>query len=135
MYIKESIEIALADDGAHGEVRRAARTCLLRPKDAISIGECLLELDPVNPFVHSMLGWSYLNAGKLDEAIASFRKTSSVSPTFIYSQVGIGWALLLKDEPKGDLALVCGDLESYAHAEILPGVFSPEISDQPHRKA
>jgi TolB-like protein len=74
-----------------------------RSSDAIAIGEYLGVINPVSPLVASNLGWSYLNAGQLDEAIELFQRSLNLSPGFIYSHMGIGWALLLRGEPESAL--------------------------------
>ena len=53
---------------------------------------------------HNGLGFFYLTAGRLDEAIASLRTGLSLSPGHIFIQYNIGVALLQRGEPEVGLA-------------------------------
>jgi TolB-like protein/Tfp pilus assembly protein PilF len=75
-----------------------------RSDEAVALQEYAAARDPVNPTGHLMLGIFYLYAGRLDEAIASFRTALSLSPGRIAVPYSIGRALLLKDEPEEALA-------------------------------
>ncbi len=57
----------------------------------------------MNPTGLYWLGWTYLRAGRPDEAIASFRTALSLSPGRMIAQYAIGQALLLKGEPEAAL--------------------------------
>jgi TolB-like protein/DNA-binding winged helix-turn-helix (wHTH) protein/Flp pilus assembly protein TadD len=87
-------------------LRRAADLAmdLGRLDVAIVVGEYVVDRDPVNPTLHEFLGWSYLCARRLDEAIASFRTALTLNPGYIASRYRIGVALLLKGEPRAALA-------------------------------
>jgi TolB-like protein/Flp pilus assembly protein TadD len=74
-----------------------------RLDEAIAIREYLVARDPVTAGRHYVLGSSYSYAGRLDEAIASFRTALRLSPGRINWQYGIGEALLLKGEPEAAL--------------------------------
>jgi TolB-like protein/Tfp pilus assembly protein PilF len=73
--------------------------------------------DPLYPVGHNNLGDSYLSAGKLDQAIASFRTALTLSPGYVGAQYRIGVALLLNGEPK--LALSAMQLESFQAWRLL----------------
>ncbi len=65
----------------------------------------------MSPFGHANPGLFYRDAGRLDEAIASFRITLTLSPGYIGAQHFIGEALLLKGEPES--ALVAMQKEAF----------------------
>jgi len=75
-----------------------------RLDQAIALAEYATVRDPVNPIGTASLGLFYLEAGRLDEAIASFLTTLTLSPGYIGAQYFIGTALLLKGEPESALA-------------------------------
>ncbi len=60
----------------------------------------------MNPIGHARLGLFYLWAGRLDESIASYSTTLSLSPGRIGAKHNIGEALLLKGEPEAALAAI-----------------------------
>ena len=98
---------ALALDPANSDILiGAARifSYLDRQDQAIALAEYAVARDPVNPFSITHLGVFYLYAGRLDEAIPSFRTTLTLSPDYIGAQYWIGYALLLKGEPEAALA-------------------------------
>jgi TolB-like protein/DNA-binding winged helix-turn-helix (wHTH) protein/Tfp pilus assembly protein PilF len=80
---------------------------LLRSLDrldqAIAVFQYVVRHDPVNPVGHYNLGITYLFAGRLDEALASFHSAQTLSPEMIGVRNGIGMALLLKGEPSAAL--------------------------------
>jgi len=71
---------------------------------AVALDEYVVARDPVSPNGDSNLGYDYLYAGRLDEAIASGRSALSLSPGYGAAQYIIGMALLLKGDPAGALA-------------------------------
>ena len=77
---------------------------LSRTNEAIALSEYLVARDPINPVGHLYLGWWYLFAGRLDEAIAAERTVLRLSPGYILAQFAIGVALLQKGEPAEALA-------------------------------
>jgi TolB-like protein/Tfp pilus assembly protein PilF len=89
------------EPGNIGVLSRAASLAqdLGRLDVAIAVGEYVVDRDPINPTLHESLGWSYLCAKRLDEAIASFRTALTLNPGHIASRYRIGVALLLKGEP------------------------------------
>lgn len=100
-------ERALAWEPTNTEfIRRAANLTgsLGRLDQAIALAEYAVARDPVNPVANFRLGLYYYYAGHLDEAIASYRTTLTLSPGFISTQFSIGEALLLKGEPEAALA-------------------------------
>jgi tetratricopeptide (TPR) repeat protein len=58
-------------------------------KKALSMYEKALELDPLSPPVNVNLGWSLLQAGRADEAVARFRRAIEIEPGSI-----LGYRLL-----------------------------------------
>ncbi|TDI62402.1 MAG: tetratricopeptide repeat protein [Alphaproteobacteria bacterium] len=77
-----------------------------RLDQAISLGEYVVARDPVSPVGNRALGLYYFYAGRLDEAIASFRTTLTLSPGYSGAYYKIGEALLLKGEPQAALAAI-----------------------------
>jgi adenylate cyclase len=70
---------------------------------AIALDEYVVARDPVNPSGHNNLGADYFYAGRLDEAIASWRAAQRLAPGRIGLHSNIGEALMLKGQP--DVAL------------------------------
>lgn len=71
--------------------------------DAIKVGRYAVDRDPVNSESHYYLGFAYLWARRLDEAISSFRTTLMLSPNYTSAHYRSGVALLLKGEPQAAL--------------------------------
>ncbi|MGI9219660.1 MAG: winged helix-turn-helix domain-containing protein [Woeseiaceae bacterium] len=71
-----------------------------RIDQAVKLAEFMIKRDPVSAMGNTELGIFYLYAGRLDEAIASFRTTLTLSPDYIGAHYQIGMALLLKNEPQ-----------------------------------
>jgi len=100
-------ERALAMEPANTDIISNAANMarsLGRLDQAIALAEYTVARDPVLPVGHVNLGLYYIYAGRLDEAIASFRTTLTLSPGHSGAQHFIGTALLLKGEPKSALA-------------------------------
>jgi len=70
---------------------------------AITQYQAALALEPVVPEFHFFLGRAYLSSGRLDDAEASFRKLSNLSPSTRW-KFYLWEALLLKGELKAALA-------------------------------
>ena len=83
-----------------------------RLNEAIAIQEYVLARDPVNARGHRRIGYSYLWAGRLDDAINSFRTALTLSPGMLGNQQLIGIAFLLKADPEGALAAIQEESES-----------------------
>jgi TolB-like protein/Flp pilus assembly protein TadD len=81
---------------------RAARlaSSLGRLDEAITLREYVVAHDPVSAGAHSDRGYSYWAAGRLDESIASYGTTLSLSPGSSWTHYAIGTALLSKGEPE-----------------------------------
>jgi tetratricopeptide (TPR) repeat protein len=75
-----------------------------RPNTAIEVMEYVAARDPLDPGAHSSLGWFYLQAGHLDEAITSFRTGLKLSPDAIGDNFHTGVAMLRKGDSKAALA-------------------------------
>jgi len=92
----------------------ALLAALGRLEEAIAIIEYFAARDPVNRRTRSSLGWGYLNAGRWDEAIASYESALRLSPGTIGAHYSKGMALLLK----GDFEAA---LESFTREEGYEG--------------
>ena len=100
-------ERALALEPANTDVISGAATMaasLGRLDQAIALAEYTAARDPVSPIGNRRLGLYHYYAGRLDEAIALFRTTLTLSPGYIGTQTLIGEALLFKGEPQAALA-------------------------------
>jgi tetratricopeptide (TPR) repeat protein len=90
-------------------VLRAASTLadyLGRHAEAIAYAQATVARDPHNPSAHALLGTVYLNAGRIDDSIASLRETLRQSPGFVTANVGLADALVAKGDPQGALVAV-----------------------------
>jgi serine/threonine protein kinase/Tfp pilus assembly protein PilF len=99
-------ERALALDPAHLGIIRSAATVLDhlgRLDESIALGEYVTARDPVASNAHTLLGHSYLYAGRWEEAAASYRAALRLSPNDIGSHHNLGLALLFKGEPQAAL--------------------------------
>ena len=98
---------ALASEPANPDVLVEAGALvrrLGRLDEAIAIGKYQVGLDPINPFGHEILAYSYRYAGRLDDAIAELRTVLSLSPNYLAAHAGIGELLLQKGDAKSALA-------------------------------
>jgi len=92
----------------------AALTASLgRMEEAIALQVYVLNRDPLNVRCHRSLGYSYILAGRPDDAIASFRTALAISPGIIGVHQLTGVALLLKTEPDAALAAIQQDEDSW----------------------
>ena len=92
----------------------AALTASLgRMEEAIALQVYVLNRDPLNVRCHRSLGYSYILAGRPDDAIASFRTALAISPGIIGVHQLTGVALLLKTEPDAALAAIQQDEGSW----------------------
>ena len=92
----------------------AALTASLgRMEEAIALQVYVLNRDPLNVRCHRSLGYSYIFAGRPDDAIASFRTALALSPGIIGVHQLTGVALLLKKEPDAALAAIQQDEDSW----------------------
>ena len=101
------IEHALALEPANPDILVLAAGLarrLGRLDQAIAIGEFLLIRDPVNVFGGYELATSYYYAGRLDEAIATYRNDIRLFPTVTGDHEMIGEVLLVKGDAKAALA-------------------------------
>jgi len=98
---------ALASEPANPDVLIEAGVLvrrLGRLDEAIAIGKYQVGLDPINPFGHEILAYTYRYAGRLDDAIAELRTVLSLSPNYLGGHEGIGELLLQKGDAKSALA-------------------------------
>jgi len=92
----------------------AALTASLgRMEEAIALQVYVLNRDPLNVRCHRSLGYSYILAGRPDDAIASFRTALALSPGIIGVHQLTGIALLLKTDPDAALAAIQQDEDSW----------------------
>jgi tetratricopeptide (TPR) repeat protein len=75
-----------------------------RLDEAIAIGKYQVGLDPINPYGHEILAYSYRYAGRLDDAIAELRTVLSLSPNYGGGHEGMGEVLLQKGDARSALA-------------------------------
>jgi TolB-like protein len=77
-----------------------------RVDEAIALQEYIVAHDPVNAGALTTLGFRYSDAGRPDEAIASFRTALNLSPGQGFTHFGLEGALLLKGEPEEALRAI-----------------------------
>ena len=105
-HYERALELAPADPNILNAAADLARN-LDRLDEAIALLEYAVARDPVNPSVHNGLGLAYFFAGRLDEALASFRTMESLWPGDMgFGQSLIGWVLLQKGEPEAALEAI-----------------------------
>ncbi len=104
-YYERALEMESANAESIAEAAYMAQA-LGRLDQAIVLGEYVLAHDPVSAIGFSDLASYYLRAGRLDEAISSYRTTLTLSPNYIGANYSMGTALLLKDEPDAALAAI-----------------------------
>jgi TolB-like protein/cytochrome c-type biogenesis protein CcmH/NrfG len=75
-----------------------------RIDEAIVLQEYVIARDPVYAQNLYGLGLAYFDAGRLEEAAASFHTLEALSPGLPWVQHRIGWVLLHKGEPEAALA-------------------------------
>lgn len=85
-----------------------------RQKNAIPLSEYFVSRDPMDPFMHIGLGVAYQEAGRYDNAIASFRTALRLSPEMTGAHGRIGDTLFLKGDYEGaQRAFESESLEAY----------------------
>ncbi len=104
-HLERALELEPTDLDILGDAAALAES-LGRMDEAIALQEYVVACDPVNARERRHMGISYLFAGRLDDAIASFRTALTLSPGHLSVQTLIGTALLLKGEPEAALAAV-----------------------------
>lgn len=103
----QNLERALKLDPTNPQIIRVAASLsnnLVRLNEAIGLLEYAVARDPVQPLVHAHLALTYFSAGRLDEAIRSYRTALRLSPDADGWSSFIGAALLSKNEPVAALA-------------------------------
>jgi TolB-like protein/Tfp pilus assembly protein PilF len=113
-------ERALALDPNNTDILRAAVALpmvLGRLDQSIALAKHVITRDPVNPNGHSNLGYSYLCAGRWDDAIASFQTALRLSPGFSGAHYLVGKAQLLRGE--GEAALTAIQREEFEVYRLL----------------
>jgi TolB-like protein len=65
---------------------------------AIELDEYALAHDPISPGRHGSLGYDYARAGRLDEAITSYRNALRLAPGRVGTQYNVGEILLRKGD-------------------------------------
>jgi TolB-like protein/Tfp pilus assembly protein PilF len=103
----QNLERALKLDPTNPQIIRIAASLssnLVRLNEAIGLLEYAVARDPVQPLVHAHLALTYFSAGRLDDAIRSYRTALRLSPNGDGWSSFIGAALLSKNEPVAALA-------------------------------
>jgi len=103
----EHYERALALDPGNSDILGNAAVlarALGHPEQAIALLEYAVDRDPVNPTHHYYLGVAYAYAGRLDEAVSSFRTALTLSPSRMGVHANLGDVLLRKGETEMALA-------------------------------
>ena len=62
----------------------------------VTVMKRAVELDPLSLIINSNLGWAYIHARRLDDAVAQLRKTVEMDASFYYARYGLALALELK---------------------------------------
>jgi serine/threonine protein kinase/tetratricopeptide (TPR) repeat protein len=101
-HLEKALSLQPADLAVVGPAASLLKS-LGRLDEAIALQEYMASRDPVDPIGHGNLGYSYLYAGRLDDAIASFRTALRLSPDFIDAHCAVAAALLLKGDPRAAL--------------------------------
>jgi TolB-like protein/Tfp pilus assembly protein PilF len=101
-HLERALALEPTNPDIIGAAARLVRS-LGRLDEAIALREYAVARDPVNPTGHFGLGWYYVDNGRPDEAVASFRTLLSLSPGRIGTQESIGTALLFMGEPEAAL--------------------------------
>jgi len=97
--------LALEPTNTHIVSNAASLTQYLgRLNEAIALIEYCGARDPVSPITQCNLGYAYMLAGRLDDAVATCRIAVTLSPDHLSGHYLLGTALLLKGEHKAALA-------------------------------
>jgi len=92
---------------------------LHRPQQSVDLSEYLISRDPVNPYGHEQVAWSYLYVGRLDEAAAAFRTVLRLSPDYGGAREMLGETLLRQANAEDALAEMRQErIESYRLAGL-----------------
>ena len=102
-HLERALELDPADPDILGDAAVLAED-LGRLEEAAALQEYVVARDPVNAREHRRLGFPYLMAGRLDDAIASFRTALTLSPGQLGAGQMMGVALLMKGEREAALA-------------------------------
>jgi len=109
----DATDLDILDDAA------ALATSLGHLDEAIAVQEYILSRDPLNVNCHRRNGYSYLFAGRWDDAIASFRTVSALSPGMLGAQQLQGIALLFKREPQAALVEIQKETGSWRQIGLI----------------
>jgi len=77
---------------------------LNRSPEAIEVYEYLISRDPINPSLHSAIGFAYWNGGRYEESLESARTTLALSPEYIGSHYSASGAIENLGDPEAALA-------------------------------
>lgn len=75
-----------------------------RQDKSVELMEYLVSRDPMEPYNHDTLGGAYLDAGRLDDALGSYRALSKLTPDALGLHASIADVLLLKGQYEAALA-------------------------------
>lgn len=107
-------ERALSLEPANPDIIRHATvlaSSLGRQDQSIAFDEYLVARDPVNPAGHAILGTSYISAGRLNEAVTSFRTALMLSSGYVGGHYLAGVALMLNGENEAALGEMVEELD------------------------
>ena len=102
-YLDRALSLAPDDIGTALNAARLSQSWvgLTRPSPSMKFA---VARDPVNSRAQSNLGFDYMSAGRMDDAIARWRTALALSPGFIGANYSIGAALRLQGKPEAALA-------------------------------
>jgi TolB-like protein/Tfp pilus assembly protein PilF len=102
-HLEHALALDPADPVALGTGRMLNRA-LNRMNKGVELSEYLVSRDPMDPGGHRDLAFNYLYAGRLDDAIASYRAVLRLAPSAHTVHASIGDVLLLKGQYEAALA-------------------------------
>jgi tetratricopeptide (TPR) repeat protein len=102
-HLEGALELEPANADVLAESGLLARI-LGRLDQAIAIGEYQVSLDPINAYGQEILAYTFLYAGRWDDALVALRTVLSLSPNYLDAHEGIGEVLLQKGDTQAALA-------------------------------
>ena len=122
-HYERALELAPTNTDIIGNAAVLAHN-LGRRDEGLAFGEYVTARDPLSPTGHANLGFAYQGAGRLDDAIASYRTALSLSQGYDGAQYAIGVALLLKGDPSGALAAMQQEPEGWREIGLPMALYS-----------
>ena len=121
-YLDRALALAPDDIGTALNAARLAQS-LGRLDQAIAFDEFAVARDPLNSRGQSNLGFDYMSAGRMDDAIARWRTALALSPGFIGANYSIGAALRLQGKPEAALKATQQETSDVWRSIGLPTVY------------